>query len=117
MISLGGQIGAGLFISSGKNLRDGGPASLFLAFAVVCTCVFAILQTVSEMTIAFPTSGNYIDYADRFVDPALAFAGGFSMWLGWTAIIAAEATFFSVVVNYWAQDRVHEAVWCRSLQP
>lgn len=47
------------------------------------------------------------------MDPALAFAAGFSMWLGWTAIIAAEATFFSVVVNYWAQNRVHEAVWCK----
>jgi amino acid transporter len=65
------------------------------------------------MTISFPTSGNFIDYADRFVDPALAFAAGFSMWLGWTAIIAAEATFFSVVVNYWAQNKVHEAVWCK----
>jgi amino acid transporter len=113
VISLGGQIGAGLFISSGKNLRDGGPASLFLAFFVVCTCVFAVLQTVSEMTISFPVSGNFIDYADRFVDPAFAFAAGFSMWLGWTAIIAAEATFFSVVVNYWAQGKVHEAVWCK----
>ncbi|KAF7189999.1 Amino-acid permease GAP3 [Pseudocercospora fuligena] len=111
IISLGGQIGAGLFISSGKNLRDGGPATLFLAFATVCTCVFAVLNTVSEMTIAFPTSGNYIDYADRFVDPALAFAGGFSMWLGWTAIVAAEATFFSVIINYWAENRVNDAVW------
>lgn len=33
------------------------------------------------------------------------------MWLGWTAVIAAEATFFSVIVNYWAQDRVNESVW------
>ena len=113
VISLGGQIGAGLFISTGKNLRDGGPAGLFLGFFVVCTCVFAILQTVSEMTIAFPISGNFIDYADRFVDPALSFAAGFSMWLGWTAIVTAEATFFSVIVNYWAQQKVPEAVWCK----
>lgn len=113
VISLGGQIGAGLFISTGKNLADGGPASLFLGFFVVCTCVFAVLQTVSEMTIAFPVSGNFIDYADRFVDPALSFAAGFAMWLGWTAIIAAEAKFFSVVVNYWALDRINEAVWCK----
>ncbi|KAL5343176.1 amino acid permease/ SLC12A domain-containing protein [Aspergillus crustosus] len=111
VISLGGQIGAGLFISTGSNLRDGGPGSLFLGFAMVCSCVWAVLNTVSEMTIAFPTSGNFIDYADRFVDPALAFAAGFSMWIGWTAIIAAEATFFSVIVNYWAEDSVHEAVW------
>ncbi|KAI7262354.1 hypothetical protein KC345_g9451 [Hortaea werneckii] len=111
VMSLGGQIGAGIFISSGKNLRDGGPATLLLAFATVCTCVWAMLQSVSEMTIAFPVSGNYIDFADRFVDPALGFAGGFSMWLGWTAIVASEATFFSVLVNYWAQESVHEAVW------
>ncbi|KAL4966281.1 amino acid permease/ SLC12A domain-containing protein [Aspergillus stella-maris] len=111
VISLGGQIGAGLFISTGSNLRDGGPGSLFLGFAVVCSCVWAVLNTVSEMTIAFPTSGNFIDYADRFVDPALAFAAGFSMWIGWTAIIASEATFFSVIVNYWARERVHEGVW------
>lgn len=95
VISLGGQIGAGLFITTGAILRDGGPRSLLLAFAVVCTCVWAVLQTVSEMTIAFPTSGNFIDYADRFVHPALSFAAGFSMWIGWTAIIASEATFFS----------------------
>ncbi|KAJ5559978.1 hypothetical protein N7513_002377 [Penicillium frequentans] len=111
VISLGGQIGAGLFISTGANLRDGGPGSLFLGFAVVCSCVWAVLQTVSEMTISFPTSGNFIDYADRFVDPAVAFAAGFSMWIGWTAIIASEATFFSVIVNYWARESVPEVVW------
>ncbi|KAL4810959.1 amino acid permease/ SLC12A domain-containing protein [Aspergillus unguis] len=111
VISLGGQIGAGLFISTGSNLRDGGAGSMFLAFTLICSCVWAVLNTVSEMTIAFPTSGNFIDYADRFVDPALALAAGFSMWIGWTAIIASEATFFSVVVNYWARDSVHEGVW------
>jgi yeast amino acid transporter len=112
MISLGGQIGAGLFITTGTNLLNGGPGSLVMGFAVVCSCVWAMLQTVSEMTIAFPVSGNFIEYADRFVDPALSFAAGVSMWLGWTAIVAAEATFFAVIVNYWAQGSVHEAVWC-----
>jgi hypothetical protein len=34
------------------------------------------------MTIAFPVSGNFINYADRFVDPALAFGAGFAEWLG-----------------------------------
>ncbi|OAG08497.1 amino acid permease [Paraphaeosphaeria sporulosa] len=111
VLSLGGQIGAGLFISTGTNLLNGGPGSLVLGFIVVCTCVWGMLQTVSEISIAFPVSGNFIEYADRFVDPALSFAAGLSMWLGWTAIVAAEATFFSVIVNYWAQNRVHDAVW------
>lgn len=112
VLSLGGQIGAGLFISTGTNLLNGGPGSLVLGFLVVCTCVWGMLQTVSEMSISFPVSGNFIEYADRFVDPALSFAAGLSMWLGWTAIVAAEATFFAVIVNYWAQGSVHDAVWC-----
>lgn len=67
---------------------------------MVMTLVWASLQTLSEMTIAFPVSGNFIDYADRFVgkntplpswamyvlirltDPALAFGAGFAEWLG-----------------------------------
>jgi amino acid transporter len=79
---------------------------------MICTLVWAALQTLSEMTIAFPVSGNFIDYADRFVDPALAFGAGFAEWLGWTAVVASEATFFSIIVNYWAEGSVHEAVWC-----
>lgn len=55
---------------------------MFLAYLVVCVGVWANLQTLTEMTIAFPTSGNYIDYADRWVDPALAFGAGFAEWLG-----------------------------------
>lgn len=66
--------------------RTGGPASTILGYAIVCTCVFAVLQISGEMTIAFPTSGNFIDYADRFVDPALAFAAGFAEWLGTATI-------------------------------
>ena len=42
----------------------------------------------------------------------MSFAAGFSMWIGYTALIASEATFFAVVVNYWAKDKVNEAVWC-----
>jgi amino acid permease len=41
-----------------------------------------MLNTIAEMTIAFPESGNFISYADRWVDPALSFAVGFAEWLG-----------------------------------
>lgn len=54
---------------------------MVVAYFLVCTCVWAVLQSLSEMTIAFPTSGNYIDYADRWVDPAFAFGAGFAEWL------------------------------------
>jgi hypothetical protein len=55
---------------------------MFIAYLIVCSGVWANLQTLGEMTIAFPVSGNYIDYAGRWVDPALAFGAGFAEWLG-----------------------------------
>lgn len=82
VISLGSNIGSGVFIATGKALATGGPGNMIIAYTLVCTCVWGVLQSLSEMTIAFPVSGNYIDYADRWVDPALAFGAGFAEWLG-----------------------------------
>ncbi|KAL1305501.1 hypothetical protein AAFC00_002374 [Neodothiora populina] len=109
VINVGGTLGSGLFIVTGKALASGGPGSVIVGYALVCSAVFAVLQVVGEMTIAFPTSGNFIDYADRFVDPALAFAAGFAEWLGWTAVIGSEAVMFNTVVNYWADGAVPTA--------
>lgn len=85
---------------------------MVIAYALVCSCVWAVLQTLAEMTIAFPTSGNYIDYADRWVDPALAFGAGFAEWLAWTSIVAAEAAFFNILVQYWAEGSFPLAAAC-----
>ncbi|KAE8552195.1 hypothetical protein EYB25_006089 [Talaromyces marneffei] len=109
VISLGSSVGSGLFIATGKALADAGPASMLIAYCMVCIGIWGNLQTLTEMTIAFPTSGNYIDYAGRWVDPALAFGAGFAEWLGWTAVVASEATFCVVLINYWAKDSVPEA--------
>jgi amino acid transporter len=82
VISLGYNTGSGLFIGTGKALANGGPGNMILAYLAVCLGVWAHLQTLAETTIAFPTSGNYIDYADRWVDPALAFGARLAEWLG-----------------------------------
>ncbi|KAI9741325.1 MAG: hypothetical protein M1834_003042 [Cirrosporium novae-zelandiae] len=111
VISLGSQLGAGYWVVTGKALANGGPGAVFLAYVLVCTGVTVVLQTLSEMTIAFPVSGNFVNFADRWVDPAAAFAVGFAEWLGWTATTSAEALVFNTLVNYWADGSVHEAVW------
>ncbi|KAE8361534.1 amino acid permease-domain-containing protein [Aspergillus caelatus] len=104
VISLGSNIGSGLFIATGKALANSGPGNMIICYGLLCSAVWGILQSLAEMTTAFPVSGNFIDYADRWVDLALAFGAGFAEWLGWAAIIGSEATFFDVLVQYWAKD-------------
>lgn len=84
-MGLGASIGSGIFIGTGKSLFTGGPGSLLLSYCLIVVCVWAVIQTLFEMTIAFPTSGNYLDFADRWVDPALAFGSGVAEWIGMAA--------------------------------
>lgn len=134
IISLGSSVGSGLFIATGKALATGGPGTMFLAYLIVCTGVWSNLQSLGEMTIAFPVSGSFVNYAGRWVDPALAFGAGFAEWLGmsgsqssnslssslyvlpidqgtgWIAVFAAEAEFFVVLIEYWTTAVPHAAL-------
>ncbi|KAF9875022.1 general amino-acid permease gap1 [Colletotrichum karsti] len=110
IISLGSSMGSGIFIATGKALASGGPGTMFLAYLIVCSGVWANLQILGEMTIAFPVSGSFVDYAGRWVDPALAFGAGFAEWLGWIAVFAAEAEFFVVLIRYWGDAVPHAAL-------
>ncbi|KAL2438533.1 Amino-acid permease GAP3 [Exophiala dermatitidis] len=110
IVTLGSNIGSGLFISTGKALRNAGPGNMIIGYTVVMTMVVATLQCLTEMSVAFPVSGSLIDYADRFIDPALAFGIGFGEWLAWTTVLAAEGAAFNVIIQYWT-DAVPVAVW------
>ncbi|KAL4893027.1 proline-specific permease [Aspergillus ambiguus] len=110
VIALATSMGSGIFISIGQALSNGGPGNMLVAYALVCSCAWAALYTLCEMVIAFPVSGNFIDYADRWVDKSLAFGAGLSEWLSYTAITASEAVFFNIIIQYWANYRLPEAV-------
>jgi hypothetical protein len=71
-----------LFIGTGKALAYGGPGNMLIAYLIVCAGVWGNVQSLIEMTILYPTSGNFVDYAGRWVDPAVAFGAGFAEWLG-----------------------------------
>jgi hypothetical protein len=36
-------------------------------------------------------------------------------YAGYSSAIGAEATFFAILINYWAEGKVHDAVWSKSL--
>ncbi|KAK8154461.1 amino acid permease/ SLC12A domain-containing protein [Phyllosticta citrichinensis] len=117
MISLGGYLGSGVFVSSGKALRYRSFPGFLIGWVLIAVTMILALRVLSEASILFPTSGSFIDHASRFVDPALGFAcgesellglrsktnrsSGFCLWLAWTVSLASEGAIFSIVVSYW----------------
>lgn len=76
MIAIGGSIGTGLFVASGRALNDGGPAAVLLAYAVVGLMLYCTVQALGEMAVAFPVAGSFSAYSTRFLDPSWGFSMG-----------------------------------------
>ncbi len=79
MIAIGGSIGTGLFVASGKALAEGGPASVLICFLIIGVMIYCTVQALGEMAVLFPVAGSFSAYSTRFIDPAWGFAMG---WVG-----------------------------------
>lgn len=71
MFAIACSIGTGLIIGSGTALTRGGPASLFIAYALVGINVFFIMTALGEFATFLPMNKGFGGYATRLVDPAL----------------------------------------------
>lgn len=74
MIAIGGTIGTGLFLGTGKSLATGGPASMLIAYAIVGAIVLLTMLALAEMAAYVPIAGSFCTFAGRYVDDSLGFA-------------------------------------------
>ncbi len=54
MISLGGVIGTGLFLSSGYTIQQAGPIGTILAYSIGALIVYLVMLTLGELSVAMP---------------------------------------------------------------
>ncbi len=101
MIALGGVIGTGLFLGTGSNLENGGPAGLLLAYCIMASLLYSVMVTLGEMVTQFPLPGGQFTLAGRFVSPELGFAMGWIYWYLSIVSLPAEISAAAVLVSYW----------------
>ena len=63
MIAIGGTIGTGLFLGTGKALATGGPASMLIAYAICGGIVFVTMLSLGEMAAFIPVAGSFCTFA------------------------------------------------------
>jgi AAT family amino acid transporter len=80
MIAIGGTIGTGLFLGTGKALATGGPASLLICYSIVGFIVFCTMLSLGEMAAFVPVAGSFCTFAGRYVDDAFGFALTWNYW-------------------------------------
>ncbi|KAG5980881.1 amino acid transporter, partial [Claviceps pusilla] len=78
MIAIGGALGTGLIVGTGKALAQAGPGSLFISYTFVGFLVFIVMASLGEMAAWLPLSAGFTGYATRYCHPSLGFALGWS---------------------------------------
>ena len=91
MISLGGIIGAGLFVGTGPILNQAGPATI-LTYALTGALLILIMRMLGEMAVARPSVGSFSDYGRMALGNWAGFAIGWLYWYFWAIVVGFEAT-------------------------
>ncbi|KAI9567922.1 amino acid permease [Boletus coccyginus] len=115
MISIGGVIGTGLFVGTAAPLMDGGPLGILLGYLFMGTICFATMVSLGEMITFLPLPGGFIKLAERFVDPAFAFAIGWNYWYQWTVrLVHPELSAAEGIIGHWYKTmpaKKFSAIW------
>ncbi|QSZ29994.1 hypothetical protein DSL72_004512 [Monilinia vaccinii-corymbosi] len=101
MIAIGGTIGTGLFLGTGKSLATGGPASVLIAYCIVGFIVFLTMLSLGEMAAFVPIAGSFCTFAGRYVDDGLGFALTWNYWFNDAVSTAADLVALQLVWAYW----------------
>jgi amino acid transporter len=111
MISIGGVIGTGLFLSSANSLRNGGPLGLLLGYLIVGSVCYSVMVSLGEMISYLPIPGGHIKLAERFVDGAFSFTMGWNYWYNWTIVLPAELSAAAVLIDFWDKNTKVNSAW------
>ncbi|TVY60843.1 putative amino-acid permease PB1C11.02 [Lachnellula suecica] len=101
MIAIGGTIGTGLFLGTGKSLATGGPASMLIAYFIVGAIVFLTMLALGEMAAFVPIAGSFCTFAGRYVDDSLGFALTWNYWFNDAVSTASDLVALQLVFAYW----------------
>lgn len=100
MITLGGIIGASLFVGSGNIVRAVGPAAV-LSYLIGGVLVLLTMRMLGEMAAARPTIGSFMEYARVGLGEWAGYLVGWLYWYFWVGVIAFEAVVGGAILTGW----------------
>lgn len=100
MISIGGIIGAGLFVSSSTAIIAAGPAS-FLSYAICGLMILLVMRMLGEMATALPQVRSFTEFARAGLGDGAGFVVGWLYWYFWVLVVPVEAIAGAKILQLW----------------
>lgn len=96
LIAIGGAIGTGLFMGSGKTISLAGPSILFI-YMIIGLMFFFLMRALGEILLSNLHYKSFIDMAHDLIGPGAGYYIGWSYWLGWILVGIAD---LAAIINY-----------------
>ncbi|ETT54362.1 amino acid permease [Paenibacillus amylolyticus] len=101
MLSLGGVIGTGLFLSSGYTIQQAGPLGTILSYLIGAIVVYLVMLCLGELSVHMPETGAFHSYAAKYIGPATGYTVAWLYWLTWTVALGSEFTAAGLLMQRW----------------
>ncbi|RUT47131.1 amino acid permease [Paenibacillus anaericanus] len=100
LIAIGGTIGTGLFLGSGKAIQLAGPSIIF-AYLIVGIAIFFVMRALGELLLSKAGYQSFTDIAEDYLGPRAAFVTGWTYWFCWIMTAMADIIAVGIYVQYW----------------
>ncbi|MBU3153676.1 amino acid permease [Clostridium estertheticum] len=111
LLAIGGAIGTGLFLGSGRSIHLAGPSILF-AYVITGTICFLIMRALGELLLSNSNYHSFVDFVQDYLGNGAAFITGWTYWFCWISLAMADLTATGLYVQYWLPN---VAQWVPSL--
>lgn len=103
MISIGGIVGAGLFVNSANAIAAIGPA-VIVSYVLTGLIVLFVMRMLGEMAMAYPETGAFTEFSRVAMGGLAGFTSGWLYWYFWVIVVAFEAIAGAKIVALWLPD-------------
>ncbi|MDG3016830.1 D-serine/D-alanine/glycine transporter [Speluncibacter jeojiensis] len=100
LIAIGGAIGTGLFMGSGKTISLAGPSVIFV-YMIIGAMLFFVMRAMGELLLSNLNYKSFADFAADLLGPWAGFFTGWTYWFCWIVTGIADVVAISGYVNYW----------------
>jgi L-asparagine transporter-like permease len=100
MITIGGVIGAGLFVGSSAAIAAAGPAIIF-SYVLAGALVYIIMRMLGEMAVAHPGIRSFTEFARHGLGNGVGFVAGWMYWYFWVIVVPIEAIAGAAIIQQW----------------
>jgi len=100
MITIGGIIGAGLFVGSSVAIATAGPACV-ISYAITGTLILLIMRMLGEMAVEMPSVRSFTEFTRASLGNWAGFSVGWLYWYFWVIVIPVEAIAGAKILGHW----------------